>query len=626
MSGLLLLTFGLLGQWLFGVAVAHLVLSLAWWRSSLVRSVQPTERLDYGSPVAPPTGESGSTEVTPWAELAGLGLVLGIGLTAWGLFVWSLCGGMLGRGASLTFTVIGFVCGGPIIWKRLRSKWSRHSRAVQRRSPSQSRSANSPLASALRGEEPGVRGSWIDSQGSVIEIDARRDAAWCRVCQWLIGGLAVIALAQTLLTPHHFWDERSIFAIKGRVLAADGSIRSPDLLDPDFVQYHPKYPLLIPLAEQHVYALLGSVDDRLSKIVFPLLYLGLVLTMAGVLSRRVLPGAAWLFALLLATVPVLMPYELGFLSGQADAPMACFHGLALLYLWDACTWHDSPTLTRSVSEDASASAKARASEAPRLNTSAHQNVSHDDSKRQAGSSSLTLRVGLSAASRRVAGASIIAGLCGAFAAFTKDEGIAFLLVDVVAMSMLILLVRLAPKVVRTNSAVPDPGCSDSVQQNGSLIRTLAAVVICAAIILGPWLIHRRDLPLTTEMNYFGRASFALVIERLPVLAWEALHLAHRMLWEWPHWGLHWWLMLVGLVIAPRRVLSASQLLLLLDVIGSLLALMIAGMLAPAQLDEHIGGSSPRFLMQLVPVAVLFAAGQFAPRREASVELNPDGLV
>ena len=31
-------------------------------------------------------------------------------------------------------------------------------------------------------------------------------------------------------------------------------------------------------------------------------------------------------------------------------------------------------------------------------------------------------------------------------------------------------------------------------------------------------------------------------------------------------------------------------------------------------------------MQLVPVAVLFAAGQFAPRREASVELNPDGLV
>jgi hypothetical protein len=29
------------------------------------------------------------------------------------------------------------------------------------------------------------------------------------------------------------------------------------------------------------------------------------------------------------------------------------------------------------------------------------------------------------------------------------------------------------------------------------------------------------------------------------------------------------------------------------------------MLAPAQLDEHIGGSSHRFLMQIAPVAVLF---------------------
>ena len=598
MSGLLLLTFGLLGQWLLGVAVAHLVLSLAWWRSSLVRSVQPTERLDYGSPVAPPTGGSGSTEETPWAELAGLGLVLGIGLTAWGLFVWSLCGGTLGRGASLTFTVIGFVCGGPILWKRLRSAWSRHSRAAQRRSPNQSRSANSLLAPALRGEGPGVRGSWIDSQGSVIEIDERREAAWYRLCQWLIGGLVVVAIAQTLLTPHRFWDERSIFAIKGLVLSADGSIRSPDLLDPDFVQYHPRYPLLIPLAEQHVYALLGGVDDRLSKIVFPLLYLGLVLTMAGVLSRRVKPGAAWLFALLLATVPVLMPYELGFLSGQADTPMACFHGIALLYMWDACARHDSPTPTRSVSEDASAS---EVTNAPPLANAA---VNQTDSRREAASFSLTLRVGVNAASRRVAGASIIAGICGALAAFTKDEGIAFLLVDSVALSLIVSMSR-----ARLRAVVP-----------------LVSVVVCAVIVLAPWFVHRRGLPLTTEMNYFGRASLSLVIERLPVLAWELGHLAHRMLWEWPHWGLHWWLMLVGLVIAPRRVWSASQIVLLLDVVGSLLALMVAGMLAPAQLDEHIGGSSPRFLMQLVPVAVLFAAGQLAPRREADLPHRTDGLV
>ncbi len=620
MSGLFLLTFGLLGQWLLGVAVAHLLLSRARWRSSLARSVQPTERLDYGSPVAPPTGESDCTEEPPWAELAGLGLVLGIGLTAWGLFVWSLCGGMLGRGASLTFTAIGFACGGPVVWKRLRSSWPRLGRAANRQSL---------------------------NKVSVIGIDERREAAWCRLCQWLIGGLAVIALAQTLLTPQHFWDERSIFAIKGLVLSADGSIRSPDLLDPDFVQYHPRYPLLIPLAEQHVYALLGRVEDRLSKIVFPLLSLGLVLTMAGVLSRRVKPGAAWLFALLLATVPVLVPYELGFLSGQADAPMACFHGLAMLYLWDACTWSDSPTPTRSVSEDASAS------EVTSVTSFANAAVNRTDSRREAASSSLTLRVGVNAASQRVMAASIIAGLCGALAAFTKDEGIAFLLVDCVALS-LIVITRVVSDDVSERGGVSPPvlGRQPALEEPGGLRRParkpltlcrvrylsiacrarlrvavpLVSVVVCAVIVHAPWFVHRRGLPLTTEMNYFGRASFSLAVERWPVLAWEMGHLAHRMFWEWSHWGLHWWLMLVGLVIAPRRVWSASQIVLLLDVVGSLLALMVAGMLAPAQLDEHIGGSSPRFLMQLVPVAVLFAAGQLAPRREASVSPEPNHLV
>ena len=625
MSGLFLLVFGLLGQWLLGVAVAHLLLrsrcraERAGASISVVfRSAKErlfAERKATNATVVSAPVLSDSTEEPPWAELAGLGLVLGIGLTAWGLFVWSLCGGTLGRGASLTVTVLGLVCGGPIVWTRLRPAWSRHSRAAHRKS--QSRSANSPLAPALRGEGQGVRGSWIASQASAIEIDERREAAWRRLCQWLIVGLTVAALAQTLLTPHHFWDERSIFAIKGLVLAADGSIRSPDLLDPDFVQYHPRYPLLIPLAEQHVYALLGGVDDRLSKIVFPLLYLGLVLTMAGVISRHFRTGAAWLFALLLATVPVLMPYELGFLSGQADAPIACFHGIALLYMWDACARHDSPTPTRSVSEDASAS---EVTIAPPLANAA---VNRTDSRREAASFSfsLTFRDGVNAASQRVMGASIIAGLCGALAAFTKDEGIAFLLVDVAALS-LVIVVGFVLK--RHHTGASDQ--ADIVQQTSSSFRTLVAVVVCAVIVLGPWFVHRRGLPLTTEMNYFGRASFALVIERLPVLAWEAVHLAHRMLWEWQHWGLHWWLMLVALVIAPRRVLTASQMVLLLDMVGSLLALMIAGMLAPAQLDEHIGGSSPRFLMQLVPVAVLFAAGQLAPRREARLSLSTDGLV
>ncbi len=576
MSGLVLLSVGLLGQWLLGVAAAQTLLRWRGREVPRINRVQQTSEVSETSEVLagrvaqrtqgqrvlalPSETERLCVEETPWAELAGLGLVLGIGLTAWGLFLWSLCGGMLGRGVSVCLTGIGFAWGGPVIVRRFTSRRVMPNRAGDLK-----------------------RGSQRLSDGSLVTLEERRDAAWCRLCQWLIGGLAVAAFAQTLLTPQHFWDERSIFAIKGLVLAADGSVQSRDLHDPDFVQYHPRYPLLIPLAEQHVYALLGGVDDRLSKIIFPLLSLGMVLTMAGALSRHVQPGAAWLFALLIVTVPVLMPYELGFLSGQADAPMACFHGLALLYLWDAL-------------ERAACGA---------------DNVPIGSSSRQRwlwlGSAQI--------------GSSIIAGLCGGLAAFTKDEGIAFLLVDVVALS----LVAVGRVLMTSRAAGTDPWSgergslsrrrSDGTTVNGTTVVALVSVVLGAVIVLAPWFWHRRGLPLTTEMDYFGRVSLSLAIERLPVLAWELSHLAHRMFWEWPIWGLQWWLMLVALVFAPRRAVSAAQLLLLLDVVGSLLSLMVAGMLAPAQLNEHIGGSSPRFLMQLVPVAVLFAAGQLAPRRE-----------
>ena len=49
----------------------------------------------------------------------------------------------------------------------------------------------------------------------------------------------------------------------------------------------------------------------------------------------------------------------------------------------------------------------------------------------------------------------------------------------------------------------------------------------------------------------------------------------------------------------------------LYVVGALAGLVVAGMLAPAELRDHLAGSSDRFLMQIAPIAVLFAAAQWA---------------
>ena len=334
MMGLLLLLVGVLGQWLLGVVIASVIL----------RGF-PGRRWSEGGPS--PLDKTTST------ELAGLGLIIGIGATAGILFLWSLCGGPLGSGISIAITIIGLLGGGFVVF-------------IERR---------------------GEHVSSEQTNDGPDSVDHSRVQCWCRICQFAIACLFAVTLIQTLMRPQHLWDERASFAIKGIVAWEDHSIHSRDLADPNFVQYHPRYPLLIPLAELHVYSLLGAVDDRLSKIIFPLLYLGMVLTVAGALQRQFTKSTAWLFGLLIASIPSLVPWEYGFVCGQADAPTACYHGSSVLYLWIA--W---------------------------------QQMSRENP------------VG----SFRFA---VVAGLCGAFAAFTKDEGISYLLVDGIAMLLVTVIFR-----------------------------------------------------------------------------------------------------------------------------------------------------------------------------------------
>ena len=141
-------------------------------------------------------------------------------------------------------------------------------------------------------------------------------------------------------------------------------------------------------------------------------------------------------------------------------------------------------------------------------------------------------------------------------------------------------------------------------------------VIAAAMILIPWRAYRRELPKTTEMEYFRRLTLSRLVEESASLNWLVGHLLHRMFAEWWEWGAQWWLVVAVWLMFPRKVFTSPQLLLICDITGALAALIVAGMLAPVKLEEHIGGSSHRFLMQIAPVAVVFAAGQLIERRSS----------
>jgi hypothetical protein len=418
-------------------------------------------------------------------ETIGLGIPLGLGLTSWLLLLAGMAGIPLGRPLSFILAAGSWMAGG-IAWR------------ITKRPPERkSGNAEIPASSFTIG------------------------------CRWLMGLLIANLACQTLLTPQHLWDERAIYGSKAAVLFEDQDLNSKSLTDPLFVQYHPRYPLLLPLAEHHVYALIGRVDDRLAKLVVVMMYSGLLLGFAGVLSRRYGPDSGWGAAVLLGTVPAVSFWEYGFLCAQADAPLACYHGLAVLCAWDALG-------------------------------QLHRGLRFD----------------------RLAQAGLLAGL----AVFVKDEGIAFALVDTVFLAAVLIWYR----------------------QLIALVVTLAG---CVAIVV-PWFWHRSSLPVTGEMTYFSRLTPAALQMGWATLGWSLRHLLFRMFREAGTWGLHWWGVLLSLVAHPRRALDRAQLFLLFDMAGALCSLLVAGMIAPTTVEEHIGGSSHRFLLQLTPVALLFLVGQW----------------
>lgn len=474
MTNLMLILLGSLGVWGIGLTLAEFVLRPA---------------------------STSSQRKSNLAELLGLGLVFGFGVNSLFYLLWGIAGLHYSRGLAVSWMSVGIVLGAGTLFIRQRSR---------------QRETKDVLKSA-----------------SAVEIDFRH------LCLGILLFLSMSTVFQTLMTPQRFWDERAIFGLKSIVIFQEATIQSDALFDPDFVQYHPKYPLLIPLNQAHYYLLMGEVNDRWSKVMFPLLYIGMVLTFLGVLLRSTRQtGRSWLFTIMLATVPAMVPWEYGFISGQADGPIACFHTVTLLYLWSFLY------------------AKYRAStESPIL-----------------------------------ARSPIIAGLSAGMTIFTKDEGIAFFLIDLIAIILVAVLYF-----------------------RGQLISFLISLLqfgFMTVIVVAPWFSHRGQLPSTTEMAYFSRMQITTLTEGVSAIAWAIKHLFQVMFLDAGEWGLQWWTLILSLCAFPKTAIKPHQLFLLLNILGALSALIIAGMIAPTPVQEHIGGSSLRFLLQISGGAMLFIAGQW----------------
>lgn len=158
-----------------------------------------------------------------------------------------------------------------------------------------------------------------------------------RKTAWLLPSLALplIGLVMWLSRLRTLgWDGLFNWEIKARIAFLNGgAIPLEFFSDPTRTWTLQGYPLLLPLVEAWFYGWMGSADQGMIKLLFPLFFavaLGLIAIGAGKAG-----GAAWQTAfafLLIAITPLVVIGDGGASSGYADFPLAVFYLAAVVYL------------------------------------------------------------------------------------------------------------------------------------------------------------------------------------------------------------------------------------------------------------------------------------------------------
>jgi hypothetical protein len=146
--------------------------------------------------------------------------------------------------------------------------------------------------------------------------------------------IAVGLFAAALTKPDLGWDGEMSWSAAARWVRADRSVTPRALADARTYVTHPRYPILMPLAQVVVQETFDLGDDRRAvKPLYAAFFPALLLVLFDLARRHAGTCAAALAAVALAVVPVLAFNDFGGSDGTySDVPLGAFFGAATLLL------------------------------------------------------------------------------------------------------------------------------------------------------------------------------------------------------------------------------------------------------------------------------------------------------
>ena len=161
--------------------------------------------------------------------------------------------------------------------------------------------------------------------------------AWSRlekVLFILIGFTFLLVLADALSQSMIGFDSRAIWGMKAKILCSQHAIYAEDFFDPDRLHAKNRYPLLVPFVESFTCVFSNGLNDRATKVAFPIFYLSLLCLFYGALKDSLNRLYSLLGTTMFAVLPVFLLYRNGGVaSGYADLPLAYFATATVIHLY-----------------------------------------------------------------------------------------------------------------------------------------------------------------------------------------------------------------------------------------------------------------------------------------------------
>ncbi len=147
-------------------------------------------------------------------------------------------------------------------------------------------------------------------------------------------GVCAGVFADAVTEPLRDWDGRMHWSAQARYIRYEGSVLPVAITKGQWFINHPRYPVLLPVAQVAVLEATGAREDELF---FRCLYAAFLPALLLVIYDGARRWAGWLpaglSAVAIAGLPFITSYpDGGAVSSYSDLPLACFYGAALILL------------------------------------------------------------------------------------------------------------------------------------------------------------------------------------------------------------------------------------------------------------------------------------------------------